>query len=153
LKRKTLLKLSLFVVLLTLSLVCILQFFNSEESSAFDKELYDQPQISPKQCFANMEFSYWSYKNNDTIHDYDLKNPIYSHFSLRPDKKISGGFPAVSGGFPVKSTWEIEGDTLFILSKLITYKYILEGCPPKCTIIYFDSIYNDYKRLDMYVLF
>lgn len=152
-KKKNLFRLSLFVVISILFLYFIFNFISREENIVFDEGLYDQQRMRPRPCFANMEGSHWSNRgnsrrNNDTLRDYDLRNPIYSnHFKLGHNKKISGGYPAAG------STWEIEADTLFIVSKSITYKYILEGCPPKCTIIYFDSIYNNYKRQDMYVLF
>ena len=143
---KTLLRISLFVVISILFLYFIFNFITREKNIVFNEGLYDQQRIKPRPCFANMEGSYWSCKINDTLRDYDLRNPIFCNFSLRARKKIQGDYPK-------GSTWKIEGDTLFILSKSNTYKYILEGCPPKCTIIYFDSIDNNYKRQEMYAMF
>lgn len=124
----------------------IFNFINIEDNIVFDKKSYDQQRISPRPCFGNMEFSHWTTEINDTLQDYDLKNPIYSGFSLRPDKKIHGADLE-------RFTWEIQLDTLFFLSESETYKYILEGCPPRFTIVYFDSIYNNYKRLETYAMF
>ena len=144
---KRILKLTLFVLLPILLLYFIFIFFTSEEKTVIDEELNVLQPIRPKSCFSNMVGSYWSYVYNDTLQDYDVKNPIYSvYFKLQNQKKIGGQY--LKG-----ATWEIEDDTLFIVFKSKSYRYKLEGCPPKFEVIYFDSIVNDYQRLEMRALY
>jgi len=136
--KQTLLRAFLFLSIVICLFITLIQYLGKEKQS---EAVQDSPlKSSVRPCLSNLEGTHWKIGSNLDSLNYSFR------FVLRRNKRVRGS------SYPPESTWEIRGDTLFIGTNENKNKFILEGCPPKFTILVFDSLYNDYIRTQAYAL-